>query len=96
MYTSSAAFDFILANITSVYVRQIKSKKHRGTPFTLRDSNVMVKLVTCKIAQVRHLHNDLSLRVSFSLGLDVTVVVPGYQLLLSEGMVVDGADPNHK
>ena len=44
---------------------------------------------------IRHEFNDASMRVAFSIGIDATVVVAGWQVLHSEGKVVRGAAPKH-
>jgi hypothetical protein len=96
--TSPSAFDFVSANLLSVSIRHMQRLKacRRAKPFILRDTQDMVELLTARIAQICHLCDDTSKRVAFTLGLDATVVVQGFQLLLSEGVVVGGAYPKHK
>lgn len=75
-------------------MNRLKASK-RDTPLILRDKADMARILATQIAMIRHEFGDDSMRVVFSVGIDATVVVKGWQILYSHGKVVGGAAPHH-
>ena len=94
--TNPIAFSFVSANMCSLSIRHAKKIRaaNRDIPLILRDNNDMMRLLLKRIAMIRHEFDDSSMRVAFSVGVDATVVVAGWQVFHSEGKVVGGAYPN--
>ena len=95
--TNVRAFSLASANLCSVSIRHMRLMKarNRDVPLLLRSKSDMIRLLSMRIAMIRHDFGESSMRVAFSIGVDATVVVKGYQYLYSEGKVVGGAAPNH-
>ena len=95
--TNATAFSLVSANLCSVSIRhmgRLKAKK-RASPFLMRDNAEIASTLASKISMIRKTFGDESKRVAFSVGIDATVNVKGYQVLHQEQVVVGGAFPNH-
>ena len=91
------SFQFVSGNLCSVSLRQIQriTAKARSSPFIdLSQDDVMSRL-TEQFRKIRAARRDSTSRVSFTAGIDGTVLVKSYQILHSHGVVVGGAFPNH-
>jgi hypothetical protein len=71
------AFDFVSANLQSVgnrWIEQITATR-RTPPFIgLSESQVVEKIIS-RCDQIRHMAGNQSCRISFSVGIDATVLV---------------------
>lgn len=97
--TSPAAMSFVSANMGSINVRHLKRLKaqQRGTPIVLRKNDEIKKLVIQYIKMIREHSGNDSQHVAFSLAIDATCVVQGYQVIKNGEytVIVGGAHPSH-
>ena len=90
------ALNFVSANLSLASPRHIQrmSSARRGTPIVLRSMKEIHSLISQRIKIIRERSGDPSRRVAFTLGIDGTVLVKGWQHLATERKVVGGAFPN--
>lgn len=97
--TSPVAMNFVSGNMGSIGVRHLKrlKAKRRSTPIVLRNTDEIKKLVIEQINMIRENSGIDSLPVAFSLAIDATCVVPGYQVIKNGEytVIVGGAHPSH-
>ena len=91
------SFQFVSGNLCSVSLRQIQrlTAKARSSPFIELSQDDVMSRLTQQFGKIRAARRDSTSRVSFTAGIDGTVLVKLYQILHSHGVVVGGAFPNH-
>jgi hypothetical protein len=90
------AFDFVSANLHSVGNRWIEriTATRRTPPFIgLSESQVVEKIIS-RCDQIRHMAGNQSCRISFSVGIDATVLVRSFGIHQASHAIVGGVTPN--
>ena len=91
------AFEYVSGNLCSCSLRWMKTlmTKKRTAPFIELTPAQIIDRITSNISKIRSSFANDSMRVAFTVGLDATCLVKGFQLSSSHGAIVGGIHPNH-
>lgn len=96
--TNRRAFEFVSGNLCLMSLRQAERlcADRRATPFIFVEEEEMKSMLLSFMKNIRERSGDDSTRVVFSIGIDATATVKGFQYLADKACVVGGAAPNHR
>ena len=83
-----------LCSISSSHVNRLDASTIERS-LILHDKNNIIELVGKKVAKICHYFGDKSMHFSMSLGVDVTIIVIGWYIFISNNRIIGGASPNH-
>ena len=68
---------------------------NREMTFIFHDINDIIELVGNQVTKIDHSFGDKSMHVAMYIGVDATIIVRGWQILISHNNIIGGASPNH-
>ena len=82
-----------LCSISSSHVNRLDASTIERS-LILHDKNNIIELVGKKVAKICHYFGDKSMHVDMYNGVDVTIIVRVYQILISHNKVIGADSPN--